>query len=139
MALTAFESNNYVVNHAIDFPDIVCVLEGDTMVVELDLHPVTSQKILKKLALTSPNAAYVSVWKNATNVAYSPVYDQITGLLYAPGPLENNVQTYIQRHFCMSLQGTPGERSHHLHVYVGASVSGGGGDPDDGSWTGDTP
>lgn len=139
MALTTFGLNTYVVNHSIEFPDIVCVEEEDSMQIELEDHPVTGQKVIKKLALTSANAAYVSAWKNATNVAYSPVYDQITGLLYAPGPLENNEQTYIQRHFCMGLQGTPGERSHHLHVYVGSSVSGGGGDPDDGSWTGDTP
>ena len=139
MALTSFALSNFVVNHTVDYPDIVCVEQGDSMNIVLADHPISGQKYIDALELTSSNSAYVSAWANAVSVAYNATYDQITGVVYAPGPPVGGEDSYIARNFCMNLQGTPNSRSQHLHVYVGTSLGGGGGDPDDGSWTGDTP
>lgn len=142
MALSSFSipnNNTYLINHQVDYPEIVCVEQDDSFTITLATHPISGQQYISALTLASDNSTYVNTWANAVNVAYDATYDQITGMLYTPGPEVNGEDTYITRNFCMSLQGTPNSRSHHLHVYVGPSLGGGGGDPDDGSWTGDTP
>jgi hypothetical protein len=137
MALTAF-ANTYTINHAITNPEIVAANQGDTMQVLLGTHPITSQPVVSSLTLDSTaDPANETIWANAVNVAYNPVHDQITGNIFTLGPVEDNEQTYILRNFCMSLEGTPNSRNQHLHVYVSEGIYGGG-DPDDGSWTGDT-
>lgn len=139
MALSSFANKTFTIAHVIDYPDIVCANQTNTMQIVLEEHPVSHELCIKELALDSANSVHVAAWKNAVNVAYDGAYDQITGMLYAPGEPQNGEDTYVPRNFCMNLQGTPAVRGKHLHVYVGPSLNGGGGDPDDGSWTGDTP
>lgn len=137
MALTTFE-HSYTISHTIVNPDAVCVEEGDVMEIVLKDHPTTGSRIFDKLQLTSNNNTYYLTWKNATNVAYDLAHDQIVGTIFTLGPPDiNNNPTYIERAFCMSLAGDPGERANVLSCYVSASVTGGSPDPDDGSWSGD--
>ena len=137
MALTTFEGS-YTIAHTIVNPDAVCVEQDDIMTVVLKDHPTTGSRIFDKLDLDTDNNAYFVVWKNATNVSYDAVHDQLTGNIYTPGPPDiNNDPTYIERAFCLSLSGDPSSRANTLNCYVSASVSGGNPDPDDGSWAGD--
>lgn len=138
MALTDFELKDFTINHSITLTDIVAAAEDDVMTIELDTLPVSSEKYIKKLNMVSTNTDHVNIWKNATNVAYNAAYDNITGNIYTLGPIVEEEQTYVERTFCMSLTGNPSDRGTYLHVYVSGAVGGGGGDPEDGSWTGDT-
>jgi len=137
MALTSFEGS-YTINHDVEKPEVVCLDSGDTLEVKLQLHPITGEKIFDEFELTTSTNAHFIVWKNATNVCYDIVHDQIVGTIFSPGPpdLENN-PTYIERAFCMTLSGNPYARPNVLNCYISASVTGGSPDPDDGSWSGD--
>lgn len=137
MALTSFEAV-YTIGHPIDYPDIVAANSGDAITIVLKNHPVSGARVFDRFEFSSSTPAYVSAWENAANVAYTAVYDQITGTILTPGPYDqNNNPTYVERAFSMTLTGTPTDRMRKLHVYVSESIFGGGGDPDDGSWTGD--
>ncbi|WP_386068791.1 hypothetical protein ACFJIW_02595 [Tahibacter sp. UC22_41] len=139
MALTSFENNVYKIKHTVDYPEIVCVEYEDTMEIVLKVHPLTGNKVIDKLELTSNNSDYVVIWKNATGLTYDPIHDQITGFIVTkdlPDPITNEI-TYHDRAFCMNLTGKPSERTLRLHCFVSKSLTGGGGDPDDGSWAGD--
>lgn len=137
MALTTFE-HSYTITSASPNADAICVEEGDVMQIVLKDHPTTGSRTFDKLQLTSNNNTYYQTWKNATNVAYDLAHDQIVGTIFTLGPPDiNNNPTYIERAFCMSLAGDPGERGNRLNCYVSASVTGGSPDPDDGSWSGD--
>lgn len=138
MALTDFELKEFAIKHSITLTDIVAAAQNDVMTIELDTLPISGEKYIKKLNMDSANADHVNIWKNATNVAYNAAYDNITGNIHTLGPIVNGEQTYIERTFCMSLTGNPSQRAIYLHAYVSGPVGGGGGDPDDGSWTGDT-
>jgi hypothetical protein len=138
MALSEYELKTFVVHHSTDYPEIVAADEDDSMTIELDTLPVSGEKYIKKLNMDSTNSDRENVWKNAVNVAYNAAYDNITGTIFTLGPIVEEVQTYVERTFCMSLTGEPSQRGSYLHVYVSAPVGGGGGDPEDGSWTGDT-
>jgi hypothetical protein len=137
MALTSFEGS-YLVKHDVDKPEVVCLDSGNTMEIKLKIHPMTGEKVFDKFELTTNTNAHFIVWKNAANVCYDIVHDQIVGTIFSPGPLDpNNNPTYIERAFCMTLAGNPYTRPDVLNCYVSASVTGGGSDPDDGSWSGD--
>lgn len=138
MALTDYELKDFTIHHSITLTDIVAATQNDVMTIELDTLPVSGEKYIKKLSMASANTDHVNIWKNATNVAYNAAYDNITGNIYTLGPIVEEEQTYVERTFCMSLTGNPSQRAAHLHVYVSGVVGGGGGDPEDGSWTGDT-
>ncbi|WP_257388962.1 hypothetical protein [Tahibacter caeni] len=139
MPLTSFENNIYRINHTIDYPEIVCVEYEDTMEVVLAVDPVTSEKVIDELKLTSNNSDYVSVWKNATGVTFDPLHDQITGNIMTPDPPDpvTNEIAYHNRAFCLSLTGNPTQRTSTIHCFISKTIGGGGGDPDDGSWAGD--
>lgn len=137
MALTSFE-HSYTINHEVDLPNIVAANEGDGITIVLKNHPVSGARVFDRFEFSSSTQAYVDAWENAANVAYTALYDQLTGTILTPGPPDqNNDPTFIERAFSMTLSGTPSDRHRKLHVYVSESVFGGGGDPDDGSWTGD--
>lgn len=137
MALSTFEGS-YTINHVVVNPDVVCVEQYDTMAIVLKDHPITGNKVFDKFELTTGNADYFATWKNAANVAYDAVHDQIVGTIVTLGPLDpNNDPTYIERAFCMSRAGDPSARVSVVNCYVSESLLGGGTDPDDGSWAGD--
>jgi hypothetical protein len=137
MALLTF-MGSYTVAHDVTNPEVVAIDQGDTMTIVLTDHPVTGAKLVDGLAITPLSSPHVDTWKNAANVAYDAVHDQITGTIVTLGPPDiNNNPTYRERAFCMTLTGHPQVRANTLHCYVSESLSGGGTDPDDGSWAGD--
>lgn len=138
MALTSFR-DTYKIQHAVNNPDVVSIDQNDSIEIVLVQHPINGSMIFDSFVITrdppdtSPHAA---VWSNATNVAYDPVRDQITGSIWTLGPpTGGGPRLYVERAFCMSLDGDPTLRTQRLHCYVG--IGGTGGDPDDGSWAGD--
>jgi len=135
MALTDFE-DTYKILHDVDYPDVVSIDKDDSIQIILVPHPLTGNPTLDSFEVTSTNSLHVDTWKNATDLAYDPVSDRITGKICNLGPPDpNSERHYVERAFCMTLDGDPSLRMRRLHCYV--SVSGSGGDPDDGSWAGD--
>lgn len=141
MALTAFANKSFKINHTVSYSSIVCAEQYDEMEIVLVDNPLTGKKVLDSVALTSTNPAseYVDVWKNATGLVYDAVRDQITGFIVTKAEYDapNNRYVYVDRMFCMSLSGDPGERLTRLNCYVSKRLTAGGTDPDDGSWAGD--
>jgi hypothetical protein len=135
VALTDFQGN-YTIQHAVSNPDVVSIDQNDSIEIVFVSHPITGNPVLHSFVITPITSPHVSTWKNATNLAYDAVHDQITGTIWNQGPLDiNNNPTYVERTFCMSLDGDPTLRVQRLHCYVGPGSS--GNDPDDGSWAGD--
>jgi len=141
MALTTFANKIFKINHAVGYPMIVCAEQYDEVEIVLVDNPLTGKKVLDSIKLTSTNAAseYVDVWKNATGLAYDVLLDQITGFIVTKAEFDapNNKYLYVDRKFCMSLSGDPGELLTRLNCYVSKRLTSGGTDPDDGSWAGD--
>jgi hypothetical protein len=135
MALTSFQ-DTYTIQHAVSNPDVVAIDQNDSIEIVLVPHPVTGTMIFDSFVVTPGTSPHTTVWSNATNVAYDPVRDQITGSIWTLGPPNGTgTRGYCERVFCMSLDGDPTLRAQRLHCYVG--IGGTGGDPDDGSWAGD--
>lgn len=135
MALTDFE-DTYTILHDVDYPDVVSINKNDSIQIILVPHPVTGNPTLDSFEITPVTSPHVDTWKNATDLAYDPVSDQITGKIWNLGPPDsNNVRHYVERAFCMTLDGNPTLRQQRLHCYVGLGST--GSDPDDGSWAGD--